>query len=346
MLHHALQVEDAIVRSLDGIVAEVLGETARVVGGVGFSVTEPESGIVFQTLGGDFLQFPVVAFGIVGSEHGTIAPLNRPLVIVADAGKDTAAGDAVLGLCDVVETGIVHDARRVTVAFHKTAAAQTVHGHQRGGAEIVAQAESVTDFVGGDETNELSHEFLVELHLARCFVKVAGLNHIPMMHKFHDVVIPADVAFKDFSAAWVVNLRAVGVGDGGSEITDDGESGIFHGHAVNAVGPLLRTNGVFETGFLKRFLPVVHALNEIGSPLLGGGRVDVIDNRFLWFNQFAASEAGGVGAVLRLQTPASDETLGLDVLLCVGVAFKTVGEVADARVEQACQHGRFGKQDE
>ena len=288
----------------------------------------------------------MVAFGIVGSEHGTIAPLNRPLVIVADAGKDTAAGDAVLGLCDVVETGIVHDARRVTVAFHEAAAAQTVHGHQRGGAEIVAQAESVTDFVGGDETNELSHEFLVELHLARCFVKVAGLNHIPMMHKLHDVVIPADVAFKDFSAAWVVNLRAVGVGDGGSEITDDGESGIFHGHAVNAVGPLLRTNGVFETGFLERFLPVVHALNEIGSPLLGGGRVDVIDNRFLWFNQFAASEAGGVGAVLRLQTPASDETLGLHVLLCVGVAFETVGEVADARVEQACQHGRFGKQDE
>ena len=98
------------------------------------------------------------------------------------------------------------------------------------------------------------------------------------MYERHDVVIPAYVGFEDFACAWVGDVWTVGVGDWAGEIAYDAVAGVFHRHGGVVLGPFFAADCVFEACFLKGFLPVVDACDEVFAPLLGGGWVYVVDD--------------------------------------------------------------------
>ena len=288
----------------------------------------------------------MVAHVVVGIEHGTVAPLDGPLVVVVDAGEDAGTAYAVLRLCHIVEARIVHDAGGVAVFLDKSAGAEAVNGHGAGCAEIVAKAESMTHLMGRDKADEFAHQFGVIIHFLGGLVNVAGLYHVPVVNEFHHVMIPANMAFNDFAGAGVVYLGAVGIFNGRGQVADAGVACIFHRHGAVVLRPFLTHDGILETGFLESLLPIVDSLDEIGAPLFRGGGINVINNGLLRFYQLAAPHLFHIGTVFRLQTPTGDETLGLDALLKVGEEGEVVREVAHAGVEQAAHHGHLGQKDE
>ena len=342
--HLALQVTQTVLTGLHGIIAQVFGLAARVVA-VALAVPPPQAAVLLHAvLGKERFQETVVLIGVLGTKHGTVAPLDGPEVVVVDAWEDTLAVQSVLGLCHVVETCIVHDAGRMAVLLHPGLAAQGIHGHGAAGPEVVAQAEGVSHLVRGDEAYELPHEFLVVVHLAGSLIDAAGLYHVPVVYERHDIVVPADVALYDFTAAGVADMRAVGIGDGTGQVAYHAVAGILHAHG-GVLGPLLAAYGILETGPLEGHLPVVDTLYEVLPPLLGRGGVDVVDDGLLGFHEFSAAhllDILGTG----LQPVACYVALGPDTLLLVVIVLVVVGEIAHAGVIVAGHHGFLGQEHE
>ena len=59
------------------------------------------------------------------------------------------------------------------------------------------------------KADKLTHKRLVEIHLLSSLINRRRLYHIPVVKQTHNIVIPADMALKDFSCAWVMNIRTV-----------------------------------------------------------------------------------------------------------------------------------------
>ena len=208
----------------------------------------------------------------------------------------------------------------------------------------MAQAQGVAHLVGGDEADEVAHQFVVIFHLAGARVHGAHLHLVPVVHERHHIVIPADVAFEDFAGARVVDIGSIGVRRGGGEVADHGEPGVLQAHVGIVLGPFLGVDGVLPAGLLEGLLPVVHAGDQVRTPLLRGGRVDVIDDGLDRLHELAPLL---LFHVLRtgFQAPAGDEADALHLLLLVGELRVAVGEVTDAGVEPAGLHGLFGQED-
>ena len=343
-LQFALQVHDAVFAGLHGVVAQVLGLSARVVL-VGLAVAPPQARVVLHVLlHEEALQLLVVLVLVLGVQHGRVSPFYGPAVVVVDAGEDFVLRHAILGLSHVVESGIVHDAGRVSVLSHPGLVPQFLHGHRARSTEVVAQAQGVAHLVTADEAYELPHQFLVVVHLACGLVDGAGLHHVPVMNQRHHIVVPADVALQDFACARVAHVRSVGIGYGAGQIADDGVSGILHRHdAVLALRPFQCIDGILEAGLLEGLLPVVHAGDEVLAPLFRCGRVDVVYDGLRGFHQFAPAHllhVLGPG----FQTPSADESLRAYALLGVVVRIVAVCEESDARVVVARLHRIGGQQ--
>ena len=82
-------------------------------------------------------------------------------------------------------------------------------------------------FVRRYKAYEVAHQFLVELHCTSAFIHSSCLNHIPLVEEFHHVVIPAHVAFYNFTTARVGDVRTVGITFFGREVANYVEAGIF-----------------------------------------------------------------------------------------------------------------------
>ena len=337
----ALEVRDAVVAGRDGVVTEVLPLGARVE--VGALAAEPEFGMVLQSL--DDHLVPIEMVFLRGLElRRTVAVLDGPLVIVVDPGIQAFLADAVLRLRHVVEAGVVHDGHGVAVLFHPLLVAELLHRGLAAGAHVVAQAQGVAHLVGGDEADEVAHEFVVILEGAGARVHGAGLHLVPVVDQGHHVVVPADMAFQDFAGTGVMDIGPIGVGRGGGEVADDGETGVLHAHVGVVLRPFLGPDGVLPAGLLEGLLPVVHAGDQVRPPLFRGSRVDVIDDRLDGLHEFAALlllHVLGTG----FQAPAGDEAHALDGLLLVGELSVPVGEIAHSGVEQARLHGHFREED-
>ena len=130
-------------------------------------------------------------------------------------------------------------------------------------------------------------------------VRGGGLHEIPVPQQVHHIVVPADIAFENLSRARVVHVRAVRVFNIGGEIPDHGISRVLGAEfRVFLCGRrIFADNGVPETGFLERRVPVVHALFDVRTPFHGRGRIDVVHDGPHGFHQFAAREGFGVGGV-------------------------------------------------
>ena len=202
--------------------------------------------------------------------------------------------------------------------FHPRFVAQFFDRRGAAGAHVVAKAEGVADFVRRDEANELSHEFFVKFRLASARIEGADLRLVPVVQQFHHIVIPTDVAFDDLTRTRVVHIGAVGVGDGRGEVANHRETRVLEAHRRVVLRPFARLDGVFETRLLEGFLPILHPENEILAPLLRRGGIDVVNDGFLGFNQFAAAifvHVFGAG----LQAPARNHLPRLHTLLVVGI---------------------------
>ena len=331
----AFQVHKAITAGLHGIVAQVF----RLAAGINLAaltVAPPQARILLG-LSHQRLHQSVVIIGVVGL-HGHVPPLDGPYVIVTDAGEDALAADAVFGLRHIIEACIIHNAGRVAVCFHPGLGTKTVHRHGAAAAEVVPERECVSHLMTADKADELSHQFFVEIHLAGRLVDAAGLHQIPVVHQTHHIVVPADVAFQYFARAGVTHVRAIGVLDGGGQIADAAVAGVLHAHGGVVFRPLACLDGILPSCLLKGLLPVLHALNQIFAPLLGCGRVDIVDDGLHGFHGLSCTLARHIlGACL--QSPAGGYAHGFHTLLVIGKLVVSVGEIPHARVEIADGHG-------
>ena len=90
---------------------------------------------------------------------------------------------------------------------------------------------------------------------------------------------------------------------------------------------------------------VADTLDQVGYPLPRRCGIDIIDNRFLRFDELAMQPPFAVFGP-GLEPPADDELLVVDLLLIITVDDVFIGKITDARIEQAFGHGDFWQQDE
>ena len=91
LLDDALEVENAVMACLHGVVAKVFRLTTWVIRLVCFAIAKPESGIVGKVCLNEFLKFPMVALGIVSVEHGSVTPLDGPDIVIVDSWEESLA---------------------------------------------------------------------------------------------------------------------------------------------------------------------------------------------------------------------------------------------------------------
>ncbi len=210
VLHHALQILQTVFVGFHLIVAQVLGLTAGVLG-TSFVTAPPQTAVAFQHLRHFCPQGLLLLGGVLELRTVLITPLDGPLVVVVDTGEETFLTDLVLRLGHVVETGIVHDARRVTVFLYPGLVAQFLHRCGLRGNHIMAQTEGVAYLMTADKADQLSHQLVGEIHRLCFLVERAALCHIPFLHQVHHIVIPADMGLDDLTAAGVDDAWSVGI---------------------------------------------------------------------------------------------------------------------------------------
>ena len=206
----------------------------------------------------------------------------------------------------------------------------------------MAQAQGVAHLVGRDKADEVSHEVVAVLEGAGAGVDGGSLDLVPVVDQGHHIVIPADVAFQDFTAAGVVHIGAIGIGNGGSQVADDGETGVLQAHPqlLGILRPFLGMDGVLPSGLLEGLLPVVHTGDEVLAPLLGRSGVNVVNNGLDGFHQLSPLlllNVFGTG----FQAPAGDEADAFHALLVVGEHAVSIGEETYAGVKITLLHGRL-----
>ena len=163
----------------------------------------------------------------------------------------------------------------------------------------------MSHLVGRYKTYQFAHQFIVEHRFACSRINGSCLHDVPVVKQAHHIVIPVDMRFKNFTAARVVHVRSACVRNIGRLIHDSRMAGVFQAPGRIVRRCFFAEDCIFESCFLKSGLPVVHSLNKVRNPFLRSGRVNVDDNRFLWFHQFATQVFLAV-FVFGFETPAGD----------------------------------------
>ena len=305
----------------------------------GALATEPKFGLGSQPL--DYHLVPVqVVFLRSLVFRWLIAEFDSPLIVIVYTRIEAGLGDVVLRLSHIIEAGVVHDADGMSMLLHPGFVAEFLHRGLAAGAHIVTQAEGMADLVRRDEADEVTHQFVVILDLAGARIDDTGLDLIPVVNQGHDIVVPADVALDDLTGARIVHIGTVGICRRRSQVTDHGETGILEAHVWIVLRPFLCMDGILPSGLLESLLPVVDAGDKVGTPLLRSSGIDVIDDGLYRLDKLSPLLFLDI---LRtgLEAPAGDETHGLDSLLFIRELAVAVGEITNARIEQALLHGNF-----
>ena len=149
--------------------------------------------------------------------------------------------------------------------------------------------------------------------------------------------------FKDFTAARVVHVRSACVGYIGRFVHDSRMAGVFQAPRRIVRRRFFAEDRVFESRFFESCLPVVHTLNEVRHPFFGSGGVDVDDNRFLRFHQFATKVFLAV-FLFGFETPTGDICFVLHALWVLIKVLVAHGKVTYPVVMQSRFHRFFGEQ--
>jgi len=201
----------------------------------------------------------------------------------------------------------------------------------------VREAERVPHFVSRNESDQLAHDFVLEVLRLSGRVNGCRLHHVPVAQQLHHIVEPADIAFQDLAGARIMHVRTVGILDVGGEVTNDRIAGVFRAEVriLFRCRSHLANNGILETSCLEGFLPVVHAIDQRLTPFLRRVAIDVVHDLLDWLDQLAA----GIGLwIRRLETPACDVALLLGTVLLSIVFREADREHADALITQTRLH--------
>ncbi len=317
-----LQVLDAVVRRAHCVVPDRLGLRRRI---LAVRAGEPVDRVLLH-LGHHLVQDLPLGVHVLARE-APVAPLDGELVVRPDHRHEAGI---VAGLRDVVEAGVVHDGRRHAVLAGEVGA-QVLDGVGGRRLHVVLQPDRVPDLVGRHEADQLTHQLVAELDAAGLRVHRRGLDEEPVPQEVHDVVVPLDVRLQDVSRPRIVDVRAGGVLRPRREIPDHRVAGILGMPLRIVLRRVGRDDRVGESGLLEGHLPVLDALREIRAPLLGRGRVDVVDDRLDRLDEFAAGVGLGVGG---FEPPPDDVLALLGALRVVAVVDLVEGDVANALVEE------------
>ena len=275
----------------------------------------------------------------LGVGERLVAPLDGEQVVRRELGDQVLDRDLVLGLRDVVISSVTHDRGDVAVLLEELRVAQLRYAVRLAGAVVVAQAERVADLVGDDVADQLVLQLLREREAAGAVVLGATLREVPHVQDFLDVVPENDVGADGLAGARVVHVRPHRVGDGFGDPADDRVARVL-GIPVRVFGAtrgILADDRVLEARLLERRLPVLDALFHGRAEALGDFRGEVERDRL--------DRLGHVlGGVFLLEAEAGDVLLVLDPGALAGVVGEALGEVADARVEEAALHHVVGQQ--
>src|SRR5437762_6963112 len=98
-----------------------------------------------------------------------------------------------------------------------------------------------------------------------------------------------------------MNVWSHRVLDGGGEPADDGISYVLDAEVriLRASRRIPGYDGILKAGRFKCFLPILYAALKPRSPLGGGGRVDIVDDRLDRLGKLSSG-------ILLFQTPAID----------------------------------------
>ena len=99
----------------------------------------------------------------------------------------------------------------MAMLLHPLLVTQFLYGRGKRSAHVMPQTEGVAHLMAGHEAHELTHEFVVELHLAGTLVLSAALDHIPFGEQVRDIMEPADVCLDNLTATRVDDMRSVGI---------------------------------------------------------------------------------------------------------------------------------------
>ena len=139
VLHDTLQVLDTIFRGFHVVVAQVLCLGTWVF--ITTFTTKPQTRVAFQNIRGLGHEFFLLLVFILELRAPLITPLDSPFVVVVDTRKQTFGRDVVLGLCHIIETGIVHDAGRVAIFLDPCLVAQLLNGCSKRSTHVVTQTQ-------------------------------------------------------------------------------------------------------------------------------------------------------------------------------------------------------------
>src|SRR5581483_3881758 len=93
------------------------------------------------------VQGRLLLVGGLGAGNRRVAPVGGPDVVGPDARDEVFDSDAVFGLRDVVEAGVVHDGGRVAHLVDEVLVADLVGGVLAAGFHVVLEAQGVAHFV-------------------------------------------------------------------------------------------------------------------------------------------------------------------------------------------------------
>ena len=225
----------------------------------------------------------------------------------------------------------------MTIGFNPGFIAQVFNRCFAAATHIMAKTQGMSNFMRGNKTDQLTHQFIIKFHFSGFGINRCSLNHIPVMNQFHHIMVPADMAFQDLTTARVMYLRTIRVFNIRSEIADYRVTGIFQTHIRIIYRPFFTNDRIFKTRFFKSFLPVVDTINQRFNPLFWGSGINIINDLFGGFHQFTTLIFLHI-LRFRLQSPANGESLVFYFLLIITIHNKAVSKITNTGIKQTTVH--------
>ena len=269
----------------------------------------------------------------------TIAPLDCHEVIGTNVGRHDL--HAVARLSDIVETGIVHDARRC--AHHPAGeggGTERVGGIGCRSNHVMSESEGMSHLMAGNETDGIADEFVRQVKSTGTWVGGRCLHTNPLADERLHVVPPDDVRLQNLAGARVESGRTHGICLFGGSI---GEDRITHVVTFNIKGVVRHndTHGIFEPSPFEGFVPIENALCDIRTQMGGHCTANVERDGLHWLHQFSTHISQGVTGH---ETPTGDVVGVFHLLLTVTIDEGRCGEIAHTPVFTTGAHRFVGQQ--
>ena len=336
------QVADAVLRSLHGVVAEILGLRAGIEHGA-LLLAVAEHGI-----GGGLGDPPrrdlVDLLGRCGVEDRRIEPFDSVVVVDAETGRrHPHAPLHVARLGHVVEARIVHDRGGRAVFLRERRRAQRIDRNDGRSAHVVHESQAMPDLVGHHVAQGVVHHLAGQFHAAHRLVGLGRLDEAPVVHQLDNVVEHVDRGVDDLAAARIDPRGPHSVGDADGRIADARIFDVVGVELRVVLRKLTGLDGLFESDAFERLVPLLDGLENGLAPALGEIGVDVEDDRFLGPDELPAA----VGRLVRrLDAPAVGVAEQLGLLLPLAEKNLPGGENRHAAIDEARLVRRFGQQHE